>query len=143
MATGKLFGQVFIKALNKEISCVNGATNLKVMLTTSTLAPDQDAWVYKSSVTNEVSTTGTGYAAATLTSVTVAYTAGTNLTTIDAADTVWSGVSFTFRYAIIYDSTSTNFPLIAFVDFGADTTVSNGNLTIQWDGTGIATVTVA
>lgn len=143
MATAKLFGQMLIKALNKEVQCAHNGTNLKLMLTTNTVTPDQDNWVYKSSVTNEV--TGTGYTAggAAISPASVTYTAGTNLITIDGPDITWSNSTITARWGIVYDSTSTNFPLIAYIDFGGDITSTNGNFTVQFDANGIATVTVS
>lgn len=129
---------------NKEIDI--DTDTIKVMLCTSTYAPNQDTHQYKSSVTNEV--TGTGYTAggATLASTVVAYTAGTNTLNFDAADTVWSSSTITARYAVVYDSTpgtDATRPLICYVDFGADVVSSGGNFTIVWDTLGIISVTVA
>lgn len=142
--TAKLYGGFLQSLANKEIDL--DSDSLKVMLCTSTYAPDQDAHRYKSSVTNEV--TGTGYTATgqALTSVTVAYAAATNTLTLDAADTNWPASTITARYAVIYDatpSTDAARPLIAFVDFGADVVSSGGAFTITWDAAGIATVTAA
>lgn len=135
-----MFGQFLLKALNKEVTLGNGATGLKVMLLTNVATPDQDGWVYKSSVTNEV--TGTGYTAggATLGSVAVTYTSATNTITIDAADTTWSASTITARYAVIYDSapaTDATRPLIGYIDFGADMSSNNGNFSITWSSEGI------
>lgn len=55
----KLYGNVLLKALNKEVDW--DSDTIKVMLTTSSYTPNQDTHIYKSSVTNEV--TGTGYTA--------------------------------------------------------------------------------
>lgn len=141
--SAKWYGQALLKALNKEISW-SGDT-IKVMLCTSTYAPDQDAHVYLSSVTNEVS--GTGYTAggATLTSKTITYTAATNVITLDAADTVWSSSTITARYAVIYVATGTasTSALLGYVDFGADVISTSSTFTITWDSAGILTVTPA
>lgn len=142
--SAKLYG-LFLKSLaNKEIDL--DSDTLKVMLCTSAYTPDQDAHQYKSSVTNEV--TGTGYTAggATLGSVTVTYSAGTNTLTLDAADPSWASSTITARYAVFYDSTpatDATRPLIAFVDFGADVVSSGGPFTVTLDAAGIATVTAA
>jgi hypothetical protein len=102
---------------------------------------------YYDDLTNELTTTG-GYTAggATLGTATIGYTAGTNVIKLDGADTTWSAATFTFRYAVIYDSTpgtaGTN-PLIGYVDFGADTGATAGDFTIQWHAGGIFTFTVA
>lgn len=142
--TAKMYGGFLQSLAAKEISL--GTDTLKVMLCTSSYAPDQDTHRYKSSVTAEVS--GTGYTAggATLTSVTVAYNAGTNTLTLDAADPSWAASTITARYAVFYDSTpatDATRPLIAYVDFGADVISTAGAFTITLDAAGIATITAA
>lgn len=142
--SAKWYGLAFQSAFNKEINIDSDA--LKVMLCTSAYVPDQDAHRYKSSVTNEI--TGTGYTAggATLTSVTVTYTAATNTLTIDAADTSWAGSTLVARYAVIYDSTpatDATRPLLGYVDFGADVSSTGGAFAITWDAAGILTATPA
>lgn len=142
--TSFFYGNAFKSAFNKEIDL--DSDTLKVMLCTSAYVPNQDTHQYKSSVTNEV--TGTGYTAggATLGSVAVSYTAGTNVFAFDAADTSWTTSTITARYAVIYDSTpgtDATRPLIAYVDFGADVISTAGTFAITWDPAGIATCTVA
>lgn len=142
--SAKWYGNAFGKAFNKEIDV--DTDTIKVMLCTSTYTPDQDAHSYKSSVTNEV--TGTGYTAggATLSSVSVAYSGGSNTFTIDAADVSWPSSTITARYAVIYDSTpgtDATRPLLGYVDFGADVSSSGGSFDIVWDSAGIFTVTAA
>lgn len=144
MATTKYYGKVFLSAFNKEIDL--DSDTIKVMLCTSSYTPDQDSHQYKSSVTNEV--TGTGYTAtgATLGSVAVTYTGGTNVFAFDAADASWTTSTITARYAVIYDSTpgtDATRPLIAYVDFGSDQVTTGGTFLITWDSAGIATVTVS
>lgn len=144
MATAKVYG-LFLKSLaNKEIDL--DSDTLKVMLCTSSYTPDQDTHQYKSSVTNEV--TGTGYTAggATLASVAVTYTSGTNTLMLDAADTAWTTSTITARYAVIYDSSPASDatrPLIAYVDFTTDQVSVGATFTIAWDAAGIATITAA
>jgi hypothetical protein len=139
----KWFGNALLKALSKEVAFTTDT--VKVMLCTSSYTPDQDAHIYKSSVTNEaVGTAGTTYVAggATLTSKTMTYTAATNVIMLDAADVSWGTTGNpTARYAIVYVSTGTDStsPLLGFVDFGADVVV----LGIAWDPAGILTVTVS
>jgi hypothetical protein len=141
--TAKLYGNINTKAFNKEFDF--DTDTVKVMLCTSTYTPDQDAHIYKSSVTNEV--TGTGYTAGgiTLASKTATYTGASNTLTLDAADVTWSTSTITARYAVVYGSTGTDAtsPLLCYVDFGADVSSSGGNFTITWDVNGIATFTVA
>ena len=101
-ATGKMYGNALLKALNKEIDW--DTDDIKVMLCTSSYVPDQDTHIYKSSITNEV--VGTGYTAGgvSLTSKTIGYTAATNVIKMDAADVTWGSSTITARYAVIYDN---------------------------------------
>ncbi len=112
---------------------------IKVMLCTSSYTPDQDAHDFKDDITNEVS--GTGYTAggATLASKTVTYTGASNKLVLDAADSVWTTASFTARYAIVYKDTGSaaTSPVLGFVDFGANQTVTAGTFTITWDADGV------
>lgn len=142
--SAKLYG-LGLKSMASGLMDLSSDT-LKVMLCTSSYTPDQDAHQFKSSVTNEVS--GTGYTAggATLGSVTLTYTAGTNTLAFDAADVTWSTSTITARYAVVYDSTpgtDATDPLICYVDFGADVSSTAGNFTITWDAAGIATLAAA
>lgn len=142
--TAKMFGPFLQSLANKEVDLDTDV--LKVMLCTSAYVPDQDAHRYKSSVTGEV--VGTGYTAggATLASVTVTYTAGTNTLMLDAGDTTWVTSTLTARYAVIYDSTpatDATRPLIAYVDFGADVSSTAASFTVTWDAAGIVTLTAA
>lgn len=141
--TAKLYGLAIKSAFNKEIDF--DTDTVKVMLCTSTYAPNQDTHQYKSSVTNEV--TGTGYTAggATLGTKTVAYNTSTNIFSMDAADVSWASSTITARYAVIYVDTgvASTSPLIAYVDFGADVASSGGTFTITWDAAGMVTATIA
>jgi len=140
--TGYLFGNVPIKAFNKE---VQWNTSVKVMLLTNAATPNQDTWIYKSSVTNEI--TGTGYTARGLAigTPTAVYTGASNLSTFDAVDSVWSTATLTARYAVIYYDTAVDAtsPLIGLIDFGADVSSTAANFTITWNASGIFTFTVA
>lgn len=116
---------------------------IKVALLTSSYAPDQDTdSEFSDASGNEAS--GTGYTAggATLSSKTMVYDASTNTRTFDAADVEWDNSSLTARYAVIYDDSATNKPLIAYVDFGAERTSSEGLFRIAWHADGIFEVTV-
>lgn len=143
--SAKLYGKFMLSLHNKEVDI--DTDSLKAMLCTSSYAPDQDAHDYKDDVTNEI--TGTGYTAGgvALSSVTVTYTGASNVFKFDAADSVWGpGATLTARYLVIYDASpgsDATRPLVGYVDFGADVSVSAGTLTIQWDAAGIFTVTVS
>lgn len=112
----------------------------KVVLLSSSYTPDSTQSTY-SQLTNELATAG-GYTAggATLASVTWAESTGT--VTFDAADVAWSSATFTARYAVIYDDTPTSpaDPLVCLFDFSTDQTVSNGTFTLQFNASGILTI---
>lgn len=55
----------------------------------------------------------------------------------DANDINWPAATITARHAVIYDDTTTPKYLIASIDFGQDTSSTNGNFQIQWDAEGI------
>lgn len=138
------YGNSLLKALNKEMNWTSDT--IKVALVSSAYTPNQDTHAYYSDITNEV--TGTGYTAggATLASKTATYTGATNVITLDAADVTWTSSTITARYAIIYDATpatAATQPLLAYVDFGADQTSTNGNFSIVWDANGILKITVS
>lgn len=142
--SAKLYGNFLLQAVNGAVNL--SSHTLKVMLCTSSYVPDQDAHVFKSSVTGEVS--GTGYTAGgvALGSLTTGYTAATNTIKIDAADTSWPASTITARYAVIYDdagASDASKVLVGYVDFGADSTSSDGAFTIAWATAGIATITPA
>ncbi|AKJ72192.1 hypothetical protein TPA4_27 [Tsukamurella phage TPA4] len=147
--TAKYFSGFFISALNKEIDLDSDV--IKVSLHTSAMAPNQDTWRYRSSLTNEVS--GSGYTAggATMTGVAVSYNATTNVLSFTGNNVSWPAATLIGanapRYAVLYDSspgTDATRPLIGYIDFGSDDYAPNGGtLTIQWDAAGIGAVTVA
>lgn len=141
--TTTMYGLFMSSLANKEIDL--DTDTIKVMLCTSAYTPNQDTHQYKSSVTNEI--TGTGYTAggATLASVTVGYTTGTNTFKFDAADTQWATSTLTARYAVVYDASpgsDATRPLICYVDFGADVSTTAGPFDIIWNAAGIFTGTV-
>lgn len=118
---------------------------IKISLHTVTYTPDQDTHDFYNDVTNEVSSAGYTAGGATLTCSAPTYDTATNEIRLDATDPSWTGVTFTARYAIVYKSTGTasTSPLIAYIDFGADQTVSAGTFTIVFDATGVVKATAA
>ena len=75
----------------------------------------------------------------TLGTPSVTYDTATDETRLDMADTSWSSVTFTARYAVVYKSTGTasTSALIALIDFGGDQAVSSGTFSITFDSTGV------
>lgn len=112
---------------------------IKVALTTSTYTPNQDTHDFFNDITNEVA--GAGYTAGgvTLGSKTVVYSGASNKLVLDAADAAWTTATFTARYAIVYKDTGSaaTSPLMGYVDFGGDQTVTGATFTIVWDVDGV------
>lgn len=119
---------------------------IKVALCTSAYSPNQDTHQYFSDVTNQI--TGTGYTAggATLGTKSVNYDSTSNTTALRAGQSSWSSATFTARFAVIYKDTGTasTSPLLGWVDFSGDETVSSGTFTIIWDPTdGVLKITAS
>lgn len=112
---------------------------IKCALVTASYTVDIDAHTMLSDITNEVS--GTGYSAGGTTLASLAVTADNtdDEGVFDASDTNWTTASFTARAAILYKSSgvASTSPLIGYVDFGSDKTVSAGTFTITWNSEGI------
>ena len=132
--TSKAYGLAVKSAFSGEINYPSAT--VKAMLTTSSYAPDQDTDQYKSSVTNEI--TGTGYTAGgvELTNKTLSYDPDTNTLSLGADNPEWTGATFTFRYMVFYVDTGTDAtsPLLTYVDFGADQSVSTATFTYDLPG---------
>lgn len=117
---------------------------IKHTLHTSTYTPNQSTNETKSDATNELSTAG-GYTAGGNTLGSKTYTSSSLVTTFDAADSSWTGLSVTFRYGVVWDDTPTTpaDPLIMYVDTGGDQTLSSVDLAFQWNASGLFQFTVA
>lgn len=103
--------------------------------------PNQDTDTFWSDIsTNEVSTSGTGYAQVSLTGKSVSYDTASNETRlISTLNPSWAAATFTARYAVVYKDTgtTTTSPLLGYVDFGGSETVTSGTFTLTWDATGV------
>ncbi len=119
-------------------------TTIKIMLATNTYTPDRAAHDFKDDVTNEVS--GTNYTAGGNAIANKTVTVAGNVVKWDADDpATWSQSGSGFsnaRKAIMYKDTGTpgTSPLIAYYDFGSDKGNVSGDLTLQLDAAGIATL---
>jgi hypothetical protein len=118
-----------------------GTDTIICSLHTASYTPDQDAHVFFSDVTNELS--GGNYARQTLGTKSVNLDTSTNTVSLRAANTTFSNLTATFRYAVIWVDTagaSSTDPLIAFVDLGAQS-VSATNFVLDWSDTdGVAKI---
>lgn len=122
------------------------ADAITVSLHTVTYVPNQDTHDFWDDATNEISGTGYSTPGFALTTTAASYDTGTNEMRLDANDAQWTSASFTARIAVVYSNTAgaaSTDPLLTYVDFGGDETVSSGTFTIQWDATGVAKITAA
>lgn len=103
----------------------------KMMLVTSSYAPDKDTHTKRSDVSNEVS--GTGYTAGGETcACTVAKVTANDNVTLTFAAVSWPTSSITARGAVIYKSTGSASTdcLVAYDDFGANIVSASGTFTV-------------
>lgn len=121
---------------------------IKCALVTNTYTPDQDAHDFYNDLTNELSTAG-GYTSggATLGTKSVSYDTTSNENRLICADIAWGpGATFgPFRKGIIYKDTGSaaTSPLLGYITFDVDQSVSNGTFTIDVDATGLLYITAA
>lgn len=145
MATSKAYGNLAKAVFNKEVDW--DSDDIRVLLVSSSYAPNQDAHDYLDDV-SAYEVTGTGYTAGgqALTGKTVTYDAANNVLVLDAADVTWANSTITARYAVIYNNTGAaagSKALIGYIDLISDQASNNGNFTIEWDASGILRVNVA
>lgn len=132
MANVSIYGNFAKHLVDKKIDYLNDT--IKVMLCTSGYTPNKDTHSKKSNITNEV--VGSGYTAggATVGSKSANYDATNDRVPLGAGTVVWEGAEITARYAVIYDDTHVDKPLIGYIDFGEDKTSSGGgDFSITWD----------
>lgn len=89
---------------------------------------------------------GNGYTTGGATLSNVVVTQTSNDAAFDADDVIWtaSGGSIAAAYGILYCSSDSGSPPIAFIDFGGtQTAVSGAQFKVIWNAAGIVTFTVA
>lgn len=115
---------------------------------TPTAADATPAWGASSGVDydgNEVSTGG-GYVAGGVTVANNTYTEAAGVGTLDGDDIsiTQNASGFTNGYwGILYNSTNASGAAIGFIDLGGPVSEVAGPITIAWNASGIATVTIA
>jgi hypothetical protein len=131
----QLFNDGITSIIKGEIDFLNDT--IKVALYTT--APDIDADTFLSDITGEA--TGTGYTSGgvTLASKTVTTDDTNNRSIADAADVQWTGLTTSFRYYVVYQSTgvASTSRLIAFHDLGSTQTINAGTYDITWPTSGV------
>lgn len=131
--------------LNDKFVGLGSETAIKCSLHTSSYTPSQDNDDFWDDADNEVAATGNyTHEGAALTTTTISTSA--RVMTFDAADTQWTTSTITARYGVIYDSTEAadgDKPLICYIDFGENKISENGTFKLQYNASGIFTITVA
>lgn len=87
---------------------------------------------------NEI--TGTNYVANGEILANQAVSVAANTATFDGDDVTWLTATFTAYHAVIYDVTNTN-SLVCTIDFGGAQSVAAGTFTIEWNSSGIISLT--
>ena len=130
MASG-LFNNFKTGLMKSTFNLHTGGHTIKIALMGSgyTYSATHVFWGDTGVSSNEASGTGYTTGGATITS-SVAGTSTAQFKT--AGDITWSSSTITAYGALIYDSTASSSPLIAWIDFGGAQSSSNGNLTISW-----------
>jgi len=127
-----------------KVGLLNGTIDLlvdtiKVALVGAAYVANKDSHDFFNDITNEVS--GNGYTAGgkVLSNAAISQDSANDRAVFSAGDLVWPVASFTARAAVIYKSTgnAATSPLLAYVDFGANRTVTGQDFTIEWHQDGI------
>ena len=120
----------------------SGGNTFKIALYVDTLGPPYTTSSTVYSASNEVSSSGTGYATGgqTLDSQAVSVP-GSNTAIVDFANEVFSSVTLTSLGAAIYNSTNSN-KLCLVIDFGGDKVATSGDFTIQFPVAAAATAII-
>lgn len=142
--TLKWYGNGLLKALTGGINLETDT--FKAMLTTVAYVPDQDAHVFRSSVTNEVAASGDYVAGGVAVDISVLYDAASNQVRVTIPDAVLNNTSITNgRVVVVYKARGGAAGADELVFFGVhdtDQTSSNGTFTIDFPAPA-ATLTVA
>ena len=119
----------------------SGAHQIYVMLLTNAHVFVAANNTYASISQNEVAATG-GYTTGgqILTGVTVTQNDGSTQAVFAGSNTTWAASTITAAFAVIYDHTLISKDLIGCFDFGGNQSSSSGNFTINWNGSGIITL---
>ena len=126
------------KFYKKEITDALAAETLKVALLKNTYTPNANEHQLWSNVSaHEVTSSNYTAGGALLTNPSSAYINTTNAA-FNAASVTWNNVTFTARYAVIYEITGGKIRDIK--DLGGDKPVAAGTFTLSWNASGILRV---
>jgi hypothetical protein len=127
---------------------VTGANSIYCALINSSAVTDLNVDTHRffGDVIGTFSCSGAGYGTAglVLSSPLVSVDTTNNYGALTASNMLWPNVTVTARGAILYQSTGSGLdadPMICFIDFGADKSVTAGSFTIQWAAAGVLYLT--
>jgi hypothetical protein len=131
-----------LELLSGTHNFASGGNTFYIALYVTTLGPPYTTSSTVYSATNEVSSSGTGYATGgqALDSQAVSVP-GSNTAVVDFANEVFSTVTLTSLGAAIYNSTNGN-KLCLVIDFGGDKVATAGDFTIQFPAVGATTAII-
>ena len=120
----------------------DGGNTFKIALYVDTLGPPYTTSSTVYSTSNEVSSSGTGYATGgqELGSQAVSLP-GSNTAVVDFANEVFEGVTLTSLGAAIYNDTNGD-KLCLVIDFGGDKVATSGDFTIQFPAVAASTAII-
>lgn len=143
--TNKLFSNFPHLLLEDKLAGSILSQTIKVGLLTSGYTFTQDTQDYWDDISGDEHAASGNYSTggATLTSPTC--TVSGRVTTFDAADTSWASSTITASDAVVYYATGTGSTslLICSIDFDGNKTTDNGTFALQYNASGIFSITVA
>lgn len=119
---------------------------IKAVLLTSSHTPDQaNHDEYADISANEASSSGTGYTAGGVALSGLTVTRAGAIVTLDATDYTFASLTTgaAFRYVALYDDTVAGDPLICLCDPGSLQTPDGNAVVLQWNASGLVTLTDA
>jgi hypothetical protein len=129
----QVYGIYKIGSLNGVFDLLNDT--IKIALMTSDHHFDDTNNYWGEIATNEIS--GTGYTTDGLTLTNKTISIPNNASIFTADDSEWQLTAPDVAYAVVYDSSAVNDPLILSIDFGGLQSLADTLFTLEWQLTGI------
>lgn len=142
--TWKWYGNGLLNVLNGNIDL--NTDTFKIMLTTSTYTPDQDAHDFRNDVTNEVGASGTYATGGGSCTVSTSYDSASNEVRVSLSDVAFTGATITARTAVLYKSrggASSADELVAYCTEASDVSSTAGTFTVDNPAGAALKITVA
>jgi len=131
-----------LELLSGTHNFASGGDEFYIALYVSTLGPPYTTSSTAYSTTNEVDSSGTGYATGgQLLGSQAVSVPGSNTAVVDFANEVFSDVTLTSLGAAIYNTDASN-KLCLVIDFGGNKVATSGNFTIQFPAVGATTAII-